>query len=119
MNGPWSPDSRHDENTRLCAISSPPPNPSLALMPARGPLKNTLPLMTLRAVEPLGWMHNPPWSSLDFGVEDSGRPAGMTHDRSSWWDTRANPLDYFTPALRRQVLARLEPHFGPDTGTVA
>ena len=43
LNGPWSPLSRHVEKTRLCEISSPPPKPSLALMPARGPLKKTLP----------------------------------------------------------------------------
>ena len=38
------------------AIWSPPPNPSLALMPARGPLKKTLDLMMDWAV--LAWMKN-------------------------------------------------------------
>ena len=37
LNGPWSPLSRHVLKTRLRAISSPPPKPSFALMPARGP----------------------------------------------------------------------------------
>ena len=53
---PWSPDSRHVEKTRLWEITSPPPKPSLALIPARGPLKKTLPAyayghMLMRAVE--------------------------------------------------------------------
>ena len=50
LKGPWSPLSRQVEKTRLCEITSPPPKPSFALMPARGPLKNTLPVMKACAV---------------------------------------------------------------------
>jgi hypothetical protein len=36
LNGPWSPDSRTQLARRFPTISSPPPMPSLKLMPARG-----------------------------------------------------------------------------------
>ena len=50
LNGPWSPLSRHVEKTRLCEMTSPPPKPSFALIPARGPLKKTFPVIVDCAV---------------------------------------------------------------------
>ena len=42
---PWSPLSLHELKSRFDVRLLPPPKPSLKLTPARGPLKNTFPLM--------------------------------------------------------------------------
>ena len=42
MTGPWSDDSRTQLSSKLPEISSPPPNPSLKLKAALGPLKKML-----------------------------------------------------------------------------
>lgn len=51
----------------------------------------------------IGYVHFPPWNSLDVGVEDA------RHGKH-WLARRANPLDYFTAALQRQILDAYAPH---------
>jgi hypothetical protein len=52
----------------------------------------------------IGYIHQPPWYSLDFGVEDKTHDSGQTDQPSCWWNKRANPLDYFTDELRQSIL---------------
>jgi len=65
--------------------------------------------VTFDAGTHIGYIHNPPWNSLDFGVEDRRKNSGMAADSNLWWNLRANPLDYFTPALRQQILGAYRP----------
>jgi hypothetical protein len=76
--------------------------------------------VTFEAGTHVGYIHNPPWNSLDFGVEDRRKNSGMAADSNLWWNIRANPLDYFTPALRSRILEAYRPtleHFRAE-GTI-
>lgn len=44
----------------------------------------------------IGYVHFPPWNSLDVGVEDARHGA-------HWLARRSNPYDYFTPELQKQI----------------
>lgn len=65
--------------------------------------------VTFEAGTHIGYVHNPPWNSLDFGMEDRRRNSGMAVDPNLWWNLRANPLDYFEPELRNQILQAYRP----------
>jgi len=65
--------------------------------------------VTFEAGTHIGYIHNPPWNSLDFGVENRRRNSGMAADPNLWWNLRANPLDYFEPELRNQILQAYRP----------
>jgi len=54
----------------------------------------------------IGYLYAPPNSvySLDFGVQDLDKDSGLTRFSEHWWNTRANPLDYFTEEIRGAIL---------------
>ncbi|MDP6823738.1 MAG: hypothetical protein QF554_10655 [Dehalococcoidia bacterium] len=55
----------------------------------------------------IGYMYSPsnPVHGVDFGVQDFDIDAGLTRNPEEWWNTRVNPLDYFTEDVREEILA--------------
>ena len=53
----------------------------------------------------VGYVHYPPWNSLDFAVEDRRKNSRMASEPTLSWNLRTNPLDYFVPELRQQILS--------------
>lgn len=58
----------------------------------------------------IGYMYYPPWHTFDFGVEDwNDPPRGVSATPDHRLNVRRNPLDYFVPSLREELLALYEP----------
>ena len=53
----------------------------------------------------IGYLHYPPWNSLDFAVEDRRKNSRTASEPTLSWNLRTNPLDYCVPELRQQILS--------------
>lgn len=53
----------------------------------------------------IGYVNHPLWVALDFGVSDKRFDSGISPDPAGTWHD-ANPLDYFSSALRAEILQK-------------